>query len=933
MRSRNLAILITFVFLVSSIYPIVGNALSVNTTNYTNPKIDSDLMELVERNPDMYGRLIIYINKPTVDSRVNYLLSIGIPSDHIEYAFKLIPAVVVRTPYKQVNQIAGFRSVVRVSMEHVYNFLKNVDSVSAPVNITSDYLSPENITDVYDTWDQGYNGTGITIAIVDTGIDYAHPDLSGKIIGFKDYVKTDSGNSPSDSYDDNGHGTACAWLAAGSGYENGLKYRGMAPGAKLLSIKVLDSTGSGSDIDIAKGIEYAWEHGADIISLSLGAPYDVSSNNPFLDVVKSAIAHGTIVIAAAGNSGPLSMSIQSPGNIPEVISVGASEGSNAVAAFSSRGPVLIQNSSYYNMYTKPDVVSPGVLLFSGRSHTANVYEYPYANYSQYGPYYCWFSGTSAAAPIVSGITAILLQKQHNLTQTEVKALLTAGASDLGLDSMIQGSGLVNATKSLELIDELPAGLIVIQPRRYPTLPNGKMHIIVDKNFKPSNITIIATKPAHISFDISGNASRWVKLSALEYDIHVGLNFIPISMDFDRELPLSDVGDYTGWINVSESSKIVGQIYIELQNRIFGGRLGVDMWHQSASDPDSISSYSFFTSYLEDRGIIYYEDYQEITNVSLINSDFYLIMDTEAAYTDSEIAEIHKFVEDGGILLIFSEFFNTSSHMPSFGFSFYNEILAPYGISCEQYAIGDNPDGVIYGNDYVGAVDNDTLTQNVQNIYVLYGSTFHVDPSVAGAKGVIWADNERTHAIVAYAHKGKGMVIAVSDGSTMYDNVLSTASKKGADNLALLHNIANALNVSRPRIYSISVEPGKLHERNNISAYVFDDCDISEVSMYIIAPNRTVINLSLTESLGYKYSGSILLDAVGTWIIIVNATDVNGQSRMFITHYRLYSFQVPPSLIEVVIVSMSIAALIVIFEIYVMRKKPNTSDYGPLLEPL
>ncbi len=929
---KKIGAIVSFMFIITLVIPSVASA-TVYTHSRINSKIDTDLFNMFSSNPDQTGRMIVYLNQPTISERINYLLQAGIPYDHIEYAFKLIPAVIINTPYKQVNSLVKLSSVTHISMEHKIDFLSGVDDYSVPVNYTQDYLSPENITDVVNVWNEGYNGTGIKVAIVDTGIDVSHPDLSGKIIAFKDFVNTDSGTSPSDSYDDNGHGTACAWLVAGSGLENGKKYHGMAPGAKLISVKVLDSNGEGSDIDISKGIEYAWSQGADIISLSLGANYNISALNPFVMVVRSAIAHGSIVIAAAGNSGPLSMTMMSPGNLPESITVGATENDKMVAAFSSRGPVLIHNSSYYNMFTKPDIVAPGVLLLSARSHQAKMFEFPYANYSQYGPYYCWFSGTSAATPIVAGITALLLQKQNNLTQTETKAVLTAGANDLGFDAMIQGNGLVNASRSLELIDNLSTGLLVAEPIRYPTLPNGNLHIVVDKSFSPSNITLIATKSFHIDLSVSGNASEWLKLPVTSIDIHEGLNYLPISMNFNQEIPLDKIGNYLGMINISSSSKILDQIIIDFQIRSFGGRIGVDMYHQSALDPDNINSYSFFTKYLDDKGIIYYEDYDEISNTSLMNSDFYLIMDTENMYTPQEIDALHQFVNEGGILLIFSEFFNTTSHSASFGFSFYNEILEPYGISCEQYAIGNMPNGSIYGEEHIGAVDNDTLTQGVRNIYVLYGSTFHVDPSVSGAKGVIWADNAKAHAIVAYAYSGKGMVIAVSDGSTMYDTTLNAASEKGADNLALLHNIANMLKAKRPRIYDIAIEPGKLNQPNSISAYIFDDYPITSVTMYVIAPNGTEINLQVSQSLGYKYSSQLSFDRTGTWSIIVIVKDSQNQTRLFITRYVFYEYTLNPYVIEILVIFTGFFVMILILEIIKWRKRSILNrNYGPILIP-
>jgi serine protease AprX len=173
----------------------------------------------------------------------------------------------------------------------------------------------------------GWKGRGVTIAILDTGI-FPHPDLTqprNRIIAFKDFV-----NGRKKPYDDNGHGTHCAGDAAGNGHQSHGKYRGPAPEAKLVGVKVLDKFGMGYDSRIIQGIQWCLDHrkryGIHVLSLSLGAKAKVPcSKDPLCQAVGKAWQRGLVVTVSAGNSGPKAKTIESPGISPSVITVGATD--------------------------------------------------------------------------------------------------------------------------------------------------------------------------------------------------------------------------------------------------------------------------------------------------------------------------------------------------------------------------------------------------------------------------------------------------------------------------------------------------------------------------------------------------------------------------------------------------------------------------------
>lgn len=283
-------------------------------------------------------------------------------------------------------------------------------------------------------WNKEIQGEGITVAVIDTGIN-PHNDFTkpkNRIIGFKDFV-----NNKSDPYDDNGHGTHVSGIIASSGYSSRGKYMGVAPKANLLSIKALDENGSGNTSNIINAItwviETKSEYNTKILNLSLGSPANnPCSKDPLCKAVSKAVNSGLVVVVAAGNSGPLSNSILSPGINPDVITVGAIDDKRTVehnddiiASFSSRGPTV-------DGLQKPDLVAPGVNIMSTSNKTPDSY--------------ITLSGTSMAAPFISGSVALLMGKNKSISPKEVKKLLLNSCINLNEAKENQGAGLIDLKK-------------------------------------------------------------------------------------------------------------------------------------------------------------------------------------------------------------------------------------------------------------------------------------------------------------------------------------------------------------------------------------------------------------------------------------------------------------------------------------------------------
>ncbi|MSN98226.1 serine protease [Bacillus paralicheniformis] len=298
---------------------------------------------------------------------------------------------------------------------------------------------------------QTLTGKGVTVAVIDTGV-YPHEDLEGRIRSFQDFI-----NQRTEPYDDNGHGTHCAGDACGNGAASSGQYRGPAPEAELVGVKVLDKMGSGSLETVIQGVDWCIQFNKenpddpiDIISMSLGAEalrYENEEEDPVVKAVHAAWDAGIVVCAAAGNSGPDAQTIASPGVSSKIITVGAlddrdtvSREDDDVASYSSRGPTIYGQ-------VKPDLLVPGTKITSLRSPGSFLDKLQKTN--RVGTKYMTLSGTSMATPICAGIAALILQQAPGTEPDEVKQLLMDG-TDLwkDRDPNVYGAGYINAEQSV-----------------------------------------------------------------------------------------------------------------------------------------------------------------------------------------------------------------------------------------------------------------------------------------------------------------------------------------------------------------------------------------------------------------------------------------------------------------------------------------------------
>ncbi|MGW0661837.1 S8 family serine peptidase [Streptodolium elevatio] len=274
-------------------------------------------------------------------------------------------------------------------------------------------------------WQQGYNGNGVTVAVLDSGYDATHPDLQGVVTAAQDFTSSASGTD-----DELGHGTHVASIIAGTGAASNGRYKGVAPGAELAVAKVCDDAGDCPDSAVMAGIQWAAGLNIKVMNLSLGRPAAPGSD-PLVDMVNTqSMWGGRIMVVAAGNSGSGSRTVEAPGTAAAALTVGAIWSGDRVAGFSSRGPSIDNN-------VKPDIVAPGAGVVAARAAGSTI-GYPVdANY-------VGLDGTSMAAPMAAGAAAILAQQHPTWYGWHIKGALTESARKLpGANAFQQGAGLLD----------------------------------------------------------------------------------------------------------------------------------------------------------------------------------------------------------------------------------------------------------------------------------------------------------------------------------------------------------------------------------------------------------------------------------------------------------------------------------------------------------
>ncbi len=293
------------------------------------------------------------------------------------------------------------------------------------------------VVDAPSAWDTARGSSKIVVAVLDTGVDATHPDLSASLVSGYDFV-----NGDADPADDEGHGTAAAGVIAAR-TNNGTGQAGICWHCSLMPVKVLDASGSGNTSDVAAGVVWAVDHGARVISMSLGGP---GQTQTLADAVAYAIGKGAVVVAAAGNDG--NSELNYPAAFEGVIAVAGTTRTDELYSWSNFGPWV-------------QVAAPG----------CNVAPYPNGEYVN-------FCGTSSATPIVAGVAGLVLSARPGSTRRQVEDALVHSVVELGTAVRY---GRVNAQRTLDALGAQPSKTVPVPastPAPPPSAPSARAHATI-----------------------------------------------------------------------------------------------------------------------------------------------------------------------------------------------------------------------------------------------------------------------------------------------------------------------------------------------------------------------------------------------------------------------------------------------------------------------
>ncbi|MGH2671461.1 MAG: S8 family peptidase [Actinomycetota bacterium] len=402
-------------------------------------KVDPGLLRAMVDAPGSSLRLIVKETMPASDEAEHLVRGLG---GAITHDLPIVSGFSASLPAEALPELAGSPAVGLVWGDGEIRMTSGSTTGYDSWSPNTAWRQSIRLTQV-----EGYfTGSGVTVAVLDTGVSQV-PDLSDRVLARVDLTPDQDG------FDRYGHGTHMAGIIAGDGSASAGEWKGVAPGANLVSVKVAGADGSTDVSVVIAGLQWVLEnksrYGIRVLNLAFGTDSRQSYRlDPLNYAVEQVWFGGILVVASAGNRGPDGSTINKPGDDPFVLTVGAADlkgtadrGDDVVASFSSWGPTP-------DGYVKPDVVAPGITIVAPRAVGSTVdHQHPDA---RVGDGYFKGTGTSQAAAIVSGVAALMYQADPMLTPDEAKTAILRGATKTSTYRSGGGAGLVDVTSAIQL---------------------------------------------------------------------------------------------------------------------------------------------------------------------------------------------------------------------------------------------------------------------------------------------------------------------------------------------------------------------------------------------------------------------------------------------------------------------------------------------------
>ena len=737
------------------------------------------------------------------------------PIGFITLQKKILPTIEKTHPDLYSRLHISQKTKVIPSLEH---FQPQVMSKSQQLS----YIPPSDIINATELWNKGVDGSDVKIAIIDSGIDGdpLHGDFTGRIVHEESFINTTYGySSDEDTQDYHGHGTHVAGIAAGAGS----LYRGIAYNADLVNLKVADMSGHSTQEALIAAIDEAIDLKVNVISISIG--FGVSSpwgsGDEITLAVDSAVDAGISVVIAAGNEGSEDelASIGSPASADKAITVGATNGSNNIASFSSRGPS-------FDYKVDPDVVAPGVQIIAPLAPGC-VIELAYESLVnvELGDYIT-FSGTSMAAPVVSGAVALLKQQYPKATPAAIRAALQESSINMYEPLYSQGSGLVNVANASVILERTEQNggfdLISSLPRAVSDRPvEFAERVVFPGDHAQMGISFVTGIGGTILWDISESIETFVEFNKTS-QIQSSAGYFKKTLNLSIPLNIAP-GTYYG--NISYT--FLGSTYdIPLVFTINNPNSRV-YWdiHHTGTDDSTFFNYRTLDDFLVSNSQYDVDEYDSaITWYNLSQSDILVLTDLEYPISDMELSSISKFHDQNGSILLVTSAFPYFNSDP---YSRLSEALGiPVNFTDKIDLINFTDNGRTREIEPVSPYDvmiswdlENPLFKGVDKIPLIIGTAFKGNQSDPTLKHQAQLMNSPYLVAAAYEPSNKGKVLILGSEPWLYSSFLSTNDGQNFTN--------NVFNWLKPEIrLTVNSRISSTDRQLEISVYYSDKSDLS-----------------------------------------------------------------------------------------------------------